>query len=152
MPADAKAEWDALSAVGDAVRAAAPNLGLTVDAVESRGFEYHTGITFSIFAKGIQREIGRGGRYRLQHSEDRFEHATGATLVVDNLLSAVPAAKELKRLWVPSDTPRATVRKWQADGWTLVAGLKAGETAANEARRLDCTHYLERGEAVQVRN
>ena len=151
LPAEAKAEWQALSAVADAVRAAAPGLALTVDAVESRGFEYHTGITFSIFAKGVQREIGRGGRYRTVHGDDKYEPATGATLVVDNLLGAVPAGKDTKRLWVPSGTPRADVRKWQADGWSVVAGLKPADVGTDEARRLGCTHYLERGEAVQVR-
>ena len=28
---------------------------LTVDPVENRGFEYHTGVTFSVFARGAQR-------------------------------------------------------------------------------------------------
>ena len=44
-----------------------------------------------------------------------------------------------------------TMRKWQADGWSVVAGLKPADVGTDEARRLGCTHYLERGEAVQVR-
>ena len=58
-------------------------------------------MTFSIFAKGAQREIGRGGRYRLTHGDGVFEPATGATLMIDNLLGVVPPEQTEKRLWMP---------------------------------------------------
>lgn len=151
LPPEAKSEWQGLVAVAEAVRAAAPDLALTVDAVESRGFEYHTGITFSLFAKGAQREIGRGGRYRLNHGDGRMEPATGATLVVDNLLGVVPPAPAVKRLWMPVGTPRVTVRDWQNQGWNVVVALDTQANAAADAARLGCTHYLDRGKAVDAK-
>ena len=46
-----------------------PDLKVTVDPVENRGFEYHTGISFTFFAGsaaacGSGGELGRGGRYQ----------------------------------------------------------------------------------------
>ena len=36
---------------------------LTIDPVEHRGFEYHTGVAFTIYARGVRGELGHGGRY-----------------------------------------------------------------------------------------
>jgi ATP phosphoribosyltransferase regulatory subunit len=148
LPAAAKAEWQGLLAVAEAVRAAAPDLALTVDAVENRGFEYHTGITFSVFAKGSQRELGRGGRYRLgNNGNSGGEAATGATLLVDALLGVVPRTEAVKRLFVPFGTKRADIGAWQAKGWSVMAGLAKTGNDKDEAKRLGCTHMLSGGEA-----
>jgi ATP phosphoribosyltransferase regulatory subunit len=146
LPTAARVEWDRLVSVCKAVNAAAPDLSVTIDAVESRGFEYHTGVTFSLFAKGAQREIGRGGRYQLGHGEP----ATGATLLVDALLSVVATAAAEKRLWVPFGTARKVIRDLQSQDWIVVAGLEAGQAAEAEARRLNCGHYLADGRVVEI--
>lgn len=147
LPPTAQAEWDRLVVVARAVHESAPDLALTVDAVESRGFEYHTGVTFSLFARGAQREIGRGGRYRLSHGG---EQATGATLLVDTLLNVVPPINATQRLWVPFGTPRPAIRAWQGKGWIVLTGLEAGPAPEAEAIRLGCSHYLADGGAVAV--
>ena len=145
LPPAAKAEWQKLVDVAEAVRAAAPTLALTVDAVENRGFEYHTGITFSVFARGSQRELGRGGRYALTQGG---EPATGATLLVDALLGVVPRPAATWTLFAPYGTARNVIASWQVKGWRVVAGLaKVGDDAA-EARRLSCTHVIV-GEAAK---
>ncbi len=149
LPPAAKAEWQKLVDVADAVRAAAPALTLTVDAVENRGFEYHTGITFSVFARNSQRELGRGGRYRLTHGHGG-EAATGATLLVDALLSAVPRGQSAKRLFAPVATERAAILAWQEKGWCVVAGLAKTNEDKAEARRLECSHVLLGNEAKEI--
>src|SRR5438874_2001873 len=68
LPARARAERVRLGAVLDGLAVAAPGLKVTVDPVENRGFEYHTGISFTFFAGGPSShgplgELGRGGRY-----------------------------------------------------------------------------------------
>ena len=138
LPPAAQKEWQGLVAVAEAVRAAAPNLALTVDAVENRGFEYHSGVTFSVFARGAQRELGRGGRYNLAGGEP----ATGATLLVDALLSVVPRNGSSKSLFAPFGTSRAAVAAWQSKGWRVVAGLAKVADDSAEAKRLGCTHLL----------
>jgi len=142
LPAAAKAEWQGLVNVAEAVRKAAPDLVLTVDAVENRGFEYHTGVTFSIFARGSQRELGRGGRYALTQGSTGAEPATGATFFVDALLAVVPRPASGRALFAPLGTPRSVVAAWQAKGWSVLAGLTKAADDAKEAKRLGCTHVL----------
>ena len=95
LPARAQAERERLGAVLDGIAATMPSLKVTVDPVENRGFEYHTGISFAFFARpGDERgplgELGRGGRY---DAGDRAspESATGFTLYTDTILSTLPA-------------------------------------------------------------
>lgn len=138
LPPAARQEWQRLVAVAEAVRAAAPNLALTVDAVENRGFEYHTGVTFSVFARGSQRELGRGGRYSLGQNEP----ATGATFFVDALLAVVPRDAAPQTLFAPFGTRRAVIASWQSKGWRVLAGLEKSNDDVAAARRLGCTHIL----------
>ena len=137
----AAAERDRLSEVIALVRNSAPDLTLTVDPVENRGYEYHSGIGFTIFARGISGELGRGGRYDGGTS-------TGATLFMDTVLEAVPGPAPAKRVFLPFGTPLGTGRKLREEGWMTVAGLVEAPDAKAEARRLGCDHVLIDGQTV----
>lgn len=141
LPEQANADWQGLVSVAEAIKIASPSLSLTVDAVENRGFEYHCGVTFSVFAHGSQRELGRGGRYRLVHNEGS-EPAVGATLLVDALLEAMPPKVPGKRLYASYLTSRSDVTTLQDKGWSVVVGLMPADDDTKEARRLECTHIL----------
>jgi ATP phosphoribosyltransferase regulatory subunit len=140
LPREAAAERARLEAVVAGLEARVPGLTVTIDPVENRGFEYHTGISFAFFARGLSGEVGRGGRYR---TEEAGENATGFTLYTDTIMEAAPAQKHGKRLFVPAGTADAAIRRWHGDGWVTVAGLEPVADAAAEARRLGCTHRLE---------
>ncbi|PWC33325.1 ATP phosphoribosyltransferase regulatory subunit [Azospirillum sp. TSO35-2] len=132
------------------LRAAMPGLTVTVDLVEHRGFEYQTGLSFTLFSREAG-ELGQGGRYRAgaqgeaqgsAKGDHPGEPATGFTLYMDTLLRAVPAAKAPGRVYVPHGTGWDTARKLRAEGWVTVAGLAPVPDAAAEARRLQCGHVL----------
>lgn len=59
-------------------------VSFTVDPLETKGFEYHKGIAFTIFAKNVNGELGRGGAYALG-SEPL---ASGFTLYMDTVRQA----------------------------------------------------------------
>lgn len=143
----ARDEYAALVRVAKAVRAAAPDLDITVDPVENRGFEYHTGVTTAFFARGVRGELGRGGRYRVGVDATSTEPATGFTLFMDTVLAGVPRPKAPNRLFVPHGTPDAEARRFRAEGWIVLAGLDPAPNADAEARRLGCTHVLKGGSA-----
>ena len=146
LPDGASGERSSLESVVNNIRAATPELNVTVDLVESRGLEYHTGVTFTIFAQGIRRELGRGGRYLAGSSETSDgEPATGMTLFMDSVLRAVPAAQEEKRLYLPTETNIAEARKFHGEGWITVDGLKTDADVKAEAKRLSCSHFLSDG-------
>jgi ATP phosphoribosyltransferase regulatory subunit len=148
LPAKVQAEADRLNRVVALVQAALPELTLTVDPVEHRGFEYHQGVTFTIYARGVRGELGRGGRYTTDAAGGPAEPATGFTLFMDSVLRALPEPAEPARVYVPHTHAHEAARL-RAAGWPALAGLSPEDDPAAEARRLGCTHLFKDG-AVQA--
>jgi len=134
-------------ALVERVRAVLPDLALTIDPGEFRGFEYQTGLSFTVFARGVRGELGRGGRYALEDGEA----ATGFTVYLDSVLRALPAPDRLPALYVPCGTDLALLRRFRGDGWRTVAGLAPVADDAAEARRLGCTHVVASGDIRDLR-
>ncbi|MDF1721084.1 MAG: ATP phosphoribosyltransferase regulatory subunit [Minwuia sp.] len=118
-----------------AIKAAEPELSLTVDPGEYRGFEYQTGVAFAVFSPGVRGEIGRGGRY----VSETGEPAVGATVYLDTVLRALPALAPVKRVYLPFGTAPEEARTCRASGYRVVAGLAAETDRVAEARRMGCT-------------
>jgi ATP phosphoribosyltransferase regulatory subunit len=142
----AAAEVARLTRVIESIQVAAPKLTLTVDPAEHRGFEYQTGISFILFARGVRGELGRGGRYTTDPPESpaaaKPESATGFTLFMDSVQRALPEPSPARRLYLPADCPPARGRELRAEGWITLAGLQAAADTVAEARRLGCSHAL----------
>ena len=150
LPARARSERERLGAVLDGLAAAIPALKVTVDPVENRGFEYHTGISFTFFARvdpelGPLGELGRGGRYE---AGDPLapEPATGFTLYTDTILRTLNAPPPRRRVLLPLEADRDRARALRDEGWITVAALVPMADWREEARRLDCPYVLEDGE------
>lgn len=139
LPPAAAAEYTRLARVVTLVQEQGEGVNLTVDPVEDRGFEYHTGVSFTLFGRSIGSELGRGGRY----FAGGIEPATGMTLFMDSVLSALPGAKPARRLFVPAGRPRALAQAMRMQGWITVAGLDPDKDSLSEARRLGCRGVLE---------
>ncbi|MBI4967054.1 MAG: ATP phosphoribosyltransferase regulatory subunit [Rhodospirillales bacterium] len=145
LPPLAKVELERLQAVVAAIRAPAPDLELTVDAVENRGFEYHSGVTFTLFAKGASFELGRGGRYRAGDGNGGpGEPAVGVTLFMDTILRIAPAPPAARRIYLAPGTDPAKAGLLRAEGWVTVAALD-GADPQDQAKRLGCGHLLING-------
>lgn len=138
LPPAAAAVRDRLAQVVALIGEAAPELTLTVDPVENRGFEYHTGIAFTLFGRNLSGELGRGGRYLA----GGVEPATGATVFMDSVLAVLPGSNPPRRILVPAGTPRAWAQALRAQGWVTVAALDAVADHAAEAKRMGCGHVL----------
>ena len=127
-----------------------PGLSVTLDPVEHRGFEYHSGISFSLFARGLHGELGRGGRYMASAPGHAPETATGVTIYMDMLLRALEPAASAARLYLPAGTTPDQRRALQAEGWMTVMAFEPAADPAEEARRMGCSHYWSDGGAVAV--
>jgi len=147
LPAAAQGLRARLVEVVALIRAALPGLTLTIDPVETRGFEYHTGVGFTIFARQSAGEIGRGGRY-LAHGEP----AVGATLFMDTLMEILPRPEAPKRLYVPAGTDRQLAASFRDLGWVTINGLAVTDDVAAEARRLRCGHVLLNGTPKEIQH
>ncbi|NML07689.1 ATP phosphoribosyltransferase regulatory subunit [Sphingomonas sp. G-3-2-10] len=122
-----------------AVAASLPgDVALTLDPTERHGFEYQSWIGFSIFARGVRGEIGRGGSYAVVHEDGREEPAVGFSLYADPILDAGIGGGERRRLFLPFGTDAAKGAELRAEGWVTVAALEADDTPQAQL----CSHVL----------
>lgn len=145
LPPAARTDIDRLADVANRLRTAAPDLALTVDPVEYRGFEYHTGMGFTIYRSGVRGEIGTGGRYLAGLGFDgrETEPATGFTLYLDTIIRSLPAAKAAPTIYAPAGTDPAVIDGLRADGHAVLAGLDIVDNPDAEARRLGCARIVD---------
>ncbi len=152
LKGDAAKELNLLVDVVDRIRTTNGDLTLTIDPVENRGFEYHTGVTFTFFAKGVRGELGNGGRYEANGANGGGgEPATGFTLFMDTVLRALPAPQPAPKVFLPAGTPAEEARSLRAEGWIGVAGLDGAQDPAEEARWLGCSHWLDGGKIQETK-
>jgi ATP phosphoribosyltransferase regulatory subunit len=146
LPAACRGLADRLHDVVDRVRTGAPQLRLTVDPLEFRGYRYHTGLALTLFAPDRHEELGRGGRY---FSADG-EPATGITLYADAALRAATRPAAPATIYIPAGTTAAAAQALRASGYVTLAGLDPVADAQAEARRMKCSHVLVGGAALEV--
>jgi ATP phosphoribosyltransferase regulatory subunit len=107
-----------LEAVAQAVETRHPDVEVLVDPAELRGFDYHTGLSFVLYAKGVRGELGRGGLYQAGD-----EQAAGFTLYMDSVLRALPAQTLPEKVRVSADTDINEIARRRAAGEIIVVNL-----------------------------
>lgn len=133
-----------LDALVRAVTAAAPDLLVTLDPGEFRGFEYHTGIAFTLFARNVRGELGRGGRYVTPAGET----ATGFTLYLDSVMRALPPQPVPEKVYLPFGTPQDVGARLRGEGRATWVALSAESGDARKAAKAaGCSHWWD-GRAV----
>jgi ATP phosphoribosyltransferase regulatory subunit len=125
------------------IRKADPGLALSVDATDHRGFEYHSGVAFTLLGPEARGEFGRGGRY-VNHAG---EAATGASLYLDTLLTTLPAPMPARRIFLPFAMAAEIGARLRMEGWITVHGLAPVGDVGAEAKRLSCSHAWLNGAA-----
>lgn len=113
-------------------------VALTLDPTERHGFEYQSWLGFSIFARGVREEIGRGGTYVIVHEDGREEPAVGFSLYADPILDAGIGAGDRRRLFLPFGTDPARGAELRRAGWVTVAALEEDDTPQAQL----CSHIL----------
>ena len=66
---------------------------ISIDLLDHKGFEYYTGITFSIFCLNSSKEVCRGGRYLTSKNKD----AVGSTFLLNQFLLIKNIIKKNKK-------------------------------------------------------
>ena len=143
LPEKAASLAEQLVATVAAIRGLAPDLRITVDPIEFRGFRYHTGVCVTVYSAGRSEELGRGGRYLTADQEP----ATGLTLYSDALLRAAPRPAPAPLVFLPPGADPTAAARLRAEGFATLAALGEGEEAAS---RLGCTHVLHGSAAVRL--
>ena len=121
-------------------------VALTLDPTEGHGFEYKSWLGFSIFARGVRGEIGRGGSYGVVGGDGQVEPAVGFSLYADPILDAGLVPGERRRLFLPLGTPAETGAALRGEGWVTVAALAEGDTPEAQL----CSHVLREGRPAAI--
>jgi ATP phosphoribosyltransferase regulatory subunit len=147
LPAETKAQAQRMAETDAVLRQHRPDLQITVDPVEFRGYQYHTGLCMTLFAPGQQAELGRGGRYLCGDTEP----ATGITLYPDTIVRVAPPQPLRPRIYLPYGTPSAKAAECRAQNYATVAGLTPHPAPLEEAARLGCSHVFQDGAITPLR-
>lgn len=149
LPKAAAEQVVRLEAVVSALKTALPELTLTIDILESHGFDYHAGISFGLYtAAGGGVELARGGRYYTSLKTKKkggAGDAVGCTVTVDALLASIPRFKQKKRVLLPLDATEKQRQSLILEKYIAVQALEVVSSMKIEAKRLQCDYYLENG-------
>lgn len=136
-----------LESVADTVAQSLPNLPISFDLSELRGYHYHTGIVFSAFVPSMGKEIARGGRYdNIGAIFGRSRPATGFSADLKVLSALSKQSYEVARrelIFAPYSTDVALkekIRDLRAQQKAVVQQLP-GQLGSPE--QLGCTAILE---------
>ena len=91
---------------------------ISVDLLDHRGFEYYTGITFSIFCLNSSKEVCRGGRYLTSKDKD----AVGSTFFLNQFLQFKNVSESKKKRVLVSYNSMfdKSLSKLRKKGWVTI--------------------------------
>ena len=150
MPQEAAAMLTALTEMAGLIRQAMPDVVVTIDPLESRGFDYHHGVGFAIFSPGIRGELGRGGRYRTRIEDAMGEDSTGVTLYLERISRALQPEADAPALYIPHGAGLHVLVAMMRQGETCRYGSADAKDPKKEAQALGCSHILIDGQKAQI--
>ncbi|MDR2788337.1 MAG: ATP phosphoribosyltransferase regulatory subunit [Candidatus Accumulibacter sp.] len=115
-----------------ALRQALPELPLSFDLADLRGYDYHNGVVFSVYCQGLPGAIAQGGRYDgVGRAFGRARPATGFSMDLRALARVSPGEKPAGAVASPrvagDEALASRVAALRAAG-TIVIELLPGET------------------------
>ncbi len=119
---------EALSSLAK-VGAALEGLDVTVsfDLSELRGYHYHSAIVFAAYAQGYKGPLALGGRYdEVGQVFGRSRPATGFSLDLRGVVTALPPAKSVMAVFAPANSDQALsakINELRAQGYVVVQAL-----------------------------
>ncbi len=116
-----------------------PQISVTIDVTENRGFNYYAGIGFTVFAINLNKELGFGGHYILENGEN----ATGVSLMVDSFMKITKNAPKSKLVYIPFGIDWTKTSNLRKKGYKVLHGLEPEKHLLKEAKRLKCSHILQ---------
>ncbi len=131
----------------------ASTVAITIDVLETKGFEYQTSPSFTLFSKGVRGELGRGGFYeayfQLGEKASHSEPANGFTLYVDTILRSIPEEKPVQRIFAPAKTSWDEIRMLQTEGFAVIRGSEDAKVP-KDFGALECTHIYKNGKITNI--
>ncbi len=123
---------DSLSGAIKNIERQFPGCSLYVDLTEHRGFRYHSGLVFAVYAEGYGSALAKGGRYdNVGVAFGRGRPATGFAIDLISWADLLPQEKVLDNtVLAPADESallRSKINDLRADGVVVINALSDGE-------------------------
>ena len=113
-----------------------PQVRLSVDFADMRGWQYHTGLTFSAYLDGLPLAIARGGRYdNVGAIFGRSRSATGFSLELRELAAQIPESPlpgAIRAPWSDDRGLRDAIARFRARGEIVVQVMPGHEDEQGE--------------------
>ncbi|GIS09459.1 MAG: ATP phosphoribosyltransferase regulatory subunit [Alphaproteobacteria bacterium] len=121
------------------------SIKISIDPLENRGFNYHTGLSFTIFSENLKGEIAKGGRYKTLNGET----AIGCTIYTEKIYSNSKSSIDKSLVYVPylniNDADHIISK-----GYRVVFGNNLTSDLKKDALNLKCQFIWENKKIVKL--
>ena len=123
------------------------SIKISIDPLENRGFNYHTGLSFTIFSENLKGEIAKGGRYKTLNGET----AIGCTIYTEKIYSNSKSSIDKSLVYVPylniNDADHIISK-----GYRVVFGNNLTFDQKKDALNLKCQFIWKNKKIVKLEN
>ncbi len=123
------------------------SIKISIDPLENRGFNYHTGLSFTIFSENLKGEVAKGGRYKTLNDET----AIGCTIYTEKIYSNSKSSIDKSLVYVPylniNDADHIINK-----GYRVVFGNNLTSDPKKDAFNLKCQFIWENKKIVKLEN
>ena len=121
------------------------SIKISIDPLENRGFNYHSGLSFTIFSENLKGEIAKGGRYKTLNGES----AIGCTIYIEKIISTPKLNPEKPLVYVPhlniNDADKVI-----SNGYRVVFGNNLNTDFEKDALNLKCQYIWQNDSIVKL--
>ena len=121
------------------------SIKISIDPLENRGFNYHSGLSFTIFSENLKGEIAKGGRYKTLNGES----AIGCTIYIEKIISMPKLNPEKPLVYVPhlniNDADKVI-----SNGYRVVFGNNLNTDFEKDALNLKCQYIWQNNSIVKL--
>ena len=121
------------------------DLNIVIDPLEKSTFDYHHGLTFTIFSKSLQGSIAKGGTYKTINEED----ATGISLYVDLLGEIKNIFLEKEKVLVEQNDFKSAENLIKK-GYQIIFLKNLNNDIENYAKSINCKYIFKNNKLIQV--
>ncbi|MFZ6772225.1 ATP phosphoribosyltransferase regulatory subunit [Undibacterium sp. SXout7W] len=119
------------------------NASVTIDLADLHGYNYHSGVMFSVFVPGLPNAVARGGRYdHVGEAFGRARPATGFSLDLRELARLLPLAERknaIRSPWNRDNALREKIVELRKAGEIVIQSMPGHE---NEQDEFDCNRVV----------
>ena len=95
-----------------------PEVNFFLDLSEINYLYYHSGTSFTFYAKNVRGEVARGGRY-ISKEDSILENSTGFTCYMDTIIRASSFKEKNKKILIPFNTSEKRKKELNNKGYVL---------------------------------